>query len=317
MKNNKRFQDTIIDKPIFTISIDLELAWGAILHLNHEAPVTLQNDHQQGRGTVNLLLKLLEKYNIRATWGVVGHLFLEPNKGEELVSQELPQFKEGWLEWSFYNSLRGNPLYHGKDIVKKILDSSLKHEIGLHGFFHIPFSRCSREVARAECERGVKVAKRFSITPRSFIFPRDEIGHLDVLTENGFKIYRGKQPGRWDEGQNLLVSEFNWAIDRINTQPVLPIDMDGIWQIPSSMFYCDPRFPFTLPLQARLGLSRAIRVNKVFHIWLHPQNLLLYKRPGKDLEPFFALVARKRDEGKLRVMTMGEMADYLKEYNNM
>lgn len=300
-----------LDKPVFIISLDTELGWGFILNPKHKVLNILYRDPEQGRGAIDLLLELFERFNIPATWAVVGHLFLDPDEGQELVSQEMPAFREGWLEWNFYNNLRANPLYYGRDIVEKILASSVKHEIGLHGFFHIPFARCSQEVAETECELGIEAARRIGITPRSFVFPRDEIGHLHVLIENGLKLYRGEQVGRWKGGQNLLVSNFNWVIDKINTQPVLPLDMDGIWQVPSSMFYCGPRFPFSLWLQAGLGLSRAMRTNKVFHIWLHPHTLLLYKWLAKDLEKFIALVARKRDEGKLEVMTMGELASFL------
>ena len=307
-----------LDKPVFTISLDMELAWGFILHPEHKVLAKLYEAPERGRAAIDLLLKLLARFNIPATWAVVGHLFLNPSEGQELVSQEMPAFREGWLDWNFYNSISANPLYHGKDIVEKILASPVKHEIGLHGFFHISFARCSREVARAEVELGVKAANRFGISPKSFVFPRDEVGHVDTLIEREFKIYRTEQSLRWKEGQNLFVRRFNQAIvDRINTQPVLPSDIDGILQFPSSMFYCNPRFPFTLPLQARLGLSRAMRTNKVFHIWLHPHNLLLYKQPEKSLETFLKLVAQKRDAGKLTVMTMGELVDYLEKVPKM
>ncbi|HJH26977.1 MAG TPA: hypothetical protein C5S37_09475 [Methanophagales archaeon] len=54
-----------------------------------------------------------------------------------------------------------------------------------------------------------------------------------------------------------------------------------------------------------------MRSNKIFHVWLHPQNLLHSPSLAKYLDNLFAFVSKKRDEGKIEVMTMGEFADVL------
>jgi hypothetical protein len=82
----------------------------------------------------------------------------------------------------------------------------------------------------------------------------------------------------------------------------------GVWGIPSSIYFCDPQFSFTLPWRAKIGLERAIRASKIVHVWLYPWNLLLYRSLREDLEKFLAPVALKRDRGKIDVMTMGELA---------
>jgi hypothetical protein len=93
--------------------------------------------------------------------------------------------------------------------------------------------------------------------------------------------------------------------------PVEPEWEDGIWKIPSSMHFCDPQIEFSVLLRAKLGLYRAIRSKKVFHIWLHPHNLLMYPSLRDDLDKFLAFVAKKRDEEKIDVMTMGEFGEVL------
>jgi peptidoglycan/xylan/chitin deacetylase (PgdA/CDA1 family) len=309
--SGKRLPDNVLDQSIFTISLDMELAWGFILYPEDKYLALLQNDPQQGRGAVDLLLKLFEKYKVSATWAIGGHLFLGPGEGKELVHRELPQFTEGWLDWDFYDSLKDNPLYYGKDIVERILTSPVKHEIGLHGFFHIPFSRCSRKVAEVEMEREVEAAKKFGLAPKSFVFPEEKIGHLPMLKEKGVQIYRGQTSSRWKENQSFLVRKFNGAIGKLVAPPVSPLYRDGLWEIPSSMYFYDSQMPLSLLPRARLGLSRAIQANRVFHIWLHPWNLLLYSRLAKDLEGFLALVARNREKEKLQVMTMGGLASHL------
>jgi peptidoglycan/xylan/chitin deacetylase (PgdA/CDA1 family) len=204
----------LMPHPIFIMSLDTELLWGYILHPQDIAVKLLSEDKSKGRGAIETLLQLFEKYNISATWALVGHLFFNSNEAKEIVHPRMPEFKEGWLEWDSYNSIYNMPLYYGGDIVEKILASSVRHEIGLHSFSHIPFSQCSREVGVAELELGMKAAKRFGITPKSFVFPGDYIGHLDVLKRQGFKIYRGKQLGRHGINQSFLLQKFNGAIDR-------------------------------------------------------------------------------------------------------
>ena len=95
--------------------------------------------------------------------------------------------------------------------------------------------------------------------------------------------------------------------------PTEPKWMDGIWMIPSSMFFCDAQTRFSVLPQAKLGLYRAMISKKVFHIFLHPHNLLTYPSLKDDLDKFLGVVAKKRDEGKIEVMTMGEFVEILDE----
>ena len=296
---------SIFDKAIFIISLDVELAWGFILYSQHKVLASLRNDPQQGRGAIDWLLRLFQKYQIPATWAMVGHLLLDSKSARDIVHPEMPQFKEGWLDWDSYSSICSMPLYCGNDIISKIQVSRVKHEIGLHSFFHIPFS-CSREVAEAEVEAGVIAARELGITLTSFVFPEGKIGHVDVLEKNGFQIFRGKTE-RFGESQNLLVRKVNNAIHWIAASPVLPSWENGIWKIPSSMAFHNPLVP------SSILLKRAINSKKVFHIYLHPWSLIVDKSRAEDLENLLALVARERDQEKIRVMTMGELALLLDE----
>lgn len=77
------------------------------------------------------------------------------------------------------------------------------------------------------------------------------------------------------------------------------------------MCFCDPQIKFSVLLRAKLGLYRAIRSKRVFHVFLHPHNLLMYPSLKDDLDKFLRIVAKKRDEGKIEVMTMGEFSEVL------
>ena len=305
-----------LGKPIFIISLDVESIWGYAAYPSHKDIDLLKRDDTKGRGCIDILLNLFEKHNIPATWAVVGHLFLDHCECEDGVPhKDMPRFKKDWYSSDPCTDIQRDPLYYGRDIVEKILSNRIEHEIGYHSFSHVVFSECSREVAEAEIKVGNKLAKEFGITFKSFVFPENKIGHVDVLRENGFKIYRGENIGRYDLNQSFLIRKFNGGIDKMIAPPTEPKWMDGIWEIPSSMFFCDPQIKLSVLPRAKLGLYRAIRSKKVFHVFLHPHNLLMYPSLKEDLDKFLALVAKKRDEGEIKVMTMGEFAEGLKRKN--
>ena len=301
-----------LNKPTFIISLDTELIWGYTAYPASDAVRLLKNDDTKGRGCVDTLLDLFKKHNIPATWAVVGHLFLDHCECEDgIPHKDMPRFKEDWYSVDPCTDIQRDPLYYGKDIVGKILSNRIEHEIGYHSFLHVVFSECSREVAEAEIKEGIKLAKEFGITFNSFVFPENKIGHIDVLKENGFKIYRGENLGRYNLNQSFLIRKFNGGIDKIIAQPAEPKWMDGIWEIPTSILFCDPQIKFSVLPRAKLGLYRAIKSKKVFHIYLHPHDFLRYSSLKDDLDKFLRIVAKKRDEGKIEVMTMQEFAKML------
>jgi len=311
---NKRFGGNALDKPVFIISLDTELLWGYVAHSTDKSVSLMRNDDGNVRGCIDILLKLFEKHNIPATWAVVGHLFLDHCECEDgIPHKDMPRFKDDWYSSDPCTDIQKDPLYYGRDIVEKILSSRIKHEIGYHSFSHVVFSECSQEVAEAEIKEGIKLAKNFGITLKSFVFPEDKIGHIDILKKYEFKIYRGKTLGKYNLNQNILIRKFCGGIDKIIAPPTEPKWMDGIWEIPSSMHFCDPQVKFSVLLRAKLGLYRAIRSKKVFHIFLHPHDLLRYPSLRSDLDKFLGIVAKKRDKGKIEVMTMEELASYLNE----
>jgi hypothetical protein len=268
------------------------------------------------RECINFLIKILEEHQVPATWAIVGHLAIDPSnkciqQGNLLWGHESRLTKPHVFDvcaHTYDNSL----LYLEKDIFEKILLSGAGHEIGYHSFSHAIFSRISKKAADLEMRAGVEVANQLKISFKSFIFPQNEIGHIDLLKRYGFLIYRGETL-RYCENRAHMLNKFNGMIDEIVAPPLMPEWKDGIWELPSSMQFCDPKYPFTLFPRAKLGLWRAMRSNMVFHIWMHPWDLLRYGALSQDFERFIVYVSKKRNEGKIEVMTMQDFATYLNE----
>ena len=299
------------NRPTFIISLDTELIWG-IIHTDADAS-SLINDKKHCRGAIDLLLNIFEKYNIPATWAVVGHLFLDHCEKEDgIPHKNMPRFKEGWYSVDPCTDIKRDPLYYGKDIVEKILASPVEHEIGYHSFSHVIFSECSREVAEAEIKEGIKLAKQFGITLKSFVFPQHEIGHIEVLKEYGFMIYRGLRERHFGERENLLLRKLGGGIDKLIALPTEPKWGGSILEIPCSIQFQDvPLFRPTLIFRAKIGINKAIKEKKVFHLYLHPEVLLSQPSLVRKFDKLMKFVAKKREEGKIEVMTMEEFAGVL------
>ena len=158
----------------------------------------------------------------------------------------------------------------------------------------------------------MRVAEEFGLILESFVFPYNKIGHLDVLKEKGFKIYRGQDLGAIID-QSFPIGMIGGAINKIMLPPVQPKWMDGIWEIPSSMFFGDRQFPFSLlprAKRAKMGINRTIREAKIFHVYLHPDDLFRASL-AHELDKLLAYVWKKREVGHLAVSTMGELASHL------
>lgn len=301
-----------VGKPQLIISLDTELLWGSttLENLNF-----LKSKGNLREKTVYRLLHLFKKYEIPATWAIVGHLFLEKcDKSSCLVWRNVREhdYSRDWYIDPFSN-IKEDPSYYGSDIVESILNDPINHEIGYHSFSHPRFKEIPRKMAEDEIKEAKKIEKEWGIKLKSFVFPRDEIVHIDLLKQNGFKIYRGMKAGKYNPKENLFVKKLKGGIDKVVAPPIEPKWVDGIWEIQSSMVFCDPQLKFSVLPRAKIGLSRAIKSKKVFHIFLHPWNLILYKRLKDDLEKFLKHAYKERENRRIEITTMGELADKLYE----
>lgn len=265
-------------KGVFTISIDVELHWG-----RHDRDWRQYEPAvKTSRSIIKDILELLEEYNIGATWAVVGHLFLDSCKTKRGIKHpEITPPHHAWHPDWFANdpcsSRRLDPGWYGRDIVRMIKKYP-RQEIACHSFSHAIFGDrgCSRQCAESEVNACVALAKKEGVRLSSFVFPRNRIGHLDVLKEYGFTAYRGPESPKLIQLSHFL-SPFPPPVSN-------PIDHGGILEIPPSMqFVPAVRFGRFIPnwlilKKAMWGIERAIDEKKIFHLWLHPEYLYWRQR---------------------------------------
>ena len=329
---------TMFDQGVFTISLDFELLWGSFDSGKHQK--FIHHFARDGgafastRAIVDRLLALFQKYDVRVTWATLGHLFLDHCQTIDGVKHpDMPRPRHSWFAEDWYihdpcKDYQAEPLWYGSDMIEKILAAEPKHEIGSHSFSHVIFSDagCTTEVAEAEIKKCVELARGFNLKLESFVFPRNKLGHLDLLPKHGFRIARGSAPFWFFRFSSRTLRRAGHIVDdffAIAPGCGRPEQMQpGLWIAPVSMFLQSMDGPRRLiPLSARIrkgikGIERAIGEQSVFHLSFHPTENLCFStdRMFYALEGILAHAARRRADGELSVMTMSELADYCEQH---
>jgi peptidoglycan/xylan/chitin deacetylase (PgdA/CDA1 family) len=278
-----------LERGVFTISLDFELIWGT---LDLFGPERFRRACEVERSAVVRLLELFARYEVPATWCVLGHLFLggcEPfggRKHPDIVPPSHAWCRHDWFHHDPCASEEAAPVFYGRSLLERIRACPVPQEIGCHSFSHVIFGDpgCSAATAESEVAACVRLAEELGLRLQSFAFPRNSVGHLDVLRRHGFTCYRGPESAwyekrTWPHFVKRLLHL--WDVLRAAGPPVvLPERTEtGLWNIPGSMIYFPMHGPRChIPVRLRVsrackGLEAAARRKRVFHLWFHPTNL--------------------------------------------
>jgi peptidoglycan/xylan/chitin deacetylase (PgdA/CDA1 family) len=309
------------NRGVFTLSIDVELAWGVC-----DKPMGIGTSKAlvHEREIIKRLLRLFSKYDVRATWAVVGHLLLAKCDWDEgRVHPEIsrPVIKNQSRDWFFQHPMKqDDPLWHGRDIVEWIRNACPRQEIGSHSFCHIPYDETmtERRIVKQDIDRAKELHRTLQLPFEVFIFPRNKVGHRQVLAEAGVRVYRGNTD-RWYYSIPCTpirrLFNFLYFVFPFPPQTVMPIvDENGMTNIPDSMLLADRKglrrlfLPQVLLRKAIRGLERAVDRREIFHLWFHPANFS-YATTGQFdiLEEILWRASQLRDSGKLEILPMGKI----------
>jgi peptidoglycan/xylan/chitin deacetylase (PgdA/CDA1 family) len=310
-----------LSRGVFTLSLDFELIWGTL----DRGPDAFRRACEVERAVVlDSLLGMLDEFEVSATWCILGHLFLDscrPRNGHkhpEIEAPLSPRGSRGWFEDDPCTSEDEAPIFYGRSLVEKIKACPTPQEIGCHSFSHPIFDDpgCTSDAARSELAECHRLAREAGVEMRSFAFPRNRVGHLDVLREQGFSCYRGPEPTWYEHGRGpKALRRFGHLVDVLSARRppvVVPKEvMPGLWNLPGSMIYFPMHgrrryIPLSLRVaRARKGLEAAAQSRRVFHLWFHPTNLADEpERMFSGLRQILAHAASLRAEERLRILPM-------------
>lgn len=300
------------------ISIDAELAWGFV-----DFPKLPMHRLRRAREMWMQLSDLLEKHEIPATWAIVGHLFLEQCNGRH------PDHPAGaeWFRQDPGGTVDTDEIWYAPDLIEYVIDADVGHDVGSHSFSHVNFENddTSRQTALTELRMCQDIADEWSLEMSSFVFPRNRVGHPDVLCEQGFTSYRVTKPETWYQETVIepIVKLVNGSPAGATPPTVTPtLDDQGLVRIPASLFLFGfegrPRdlmsMVWTDPVlrMAKRGIDRAAATDELFHIWLHPNNII-DQHGLKRMAAIFSYIDTVRQEADLSVKTMQDIATELRD----
>jgi peptidoglycan/xylan/chitin deacetylase (PgdA/CDA1 family) len=249
-----------------------------------------------------VIVNLCEKFNIPVTWATVGHLFLdgcssidgEPHHHLPRLSHFENRFwkfeGKDWFDNDPCTDLKINPEWYCPDLIRMILNSPVKHEIGNHTFSHIDCSdeNCPAEVLRAELTESKNVTAEYGIKLKSFVHPGYTIGNLDTLASEGFTNFR---------------TDYRNVLGYPKRHP------NGLWELEQTMEfrhydYWSVRFQIQ---RYKTIVQRAIQSNTVCVFWFHPS---FHPIVVQQIWPnVFGYLNENRD--KIWITTHSEYIDWL------
>ena len=268
------------------------------------------------------------EFDLRATWLVVGHLFLErcPANGAtrhpEIVRPNHAWSRGDWFAHDPGGDEADAPLFFARSLVQSI--RACRGAPGDRRALLLPrHLRRRRLLAGRGRERSRRLRGRgrgrWACAPTSFSFPRNRVGHEDALAPRGFRTFRTPEPALvLDERSGPLVRRLGHLADVLLAREppvVLPRRRpDGLIEVPGSMIY----FPMHglrrfLPVSLRVrraqkGLRAAVRQGRVFHLWTHPTNLAdRTESMFGGLRRILEDVADLRSRDLMEVRTLGEL----------
>jgi peptidoglycan/xylan/chitin deacetylase (PgdA/CDA1 family) len=286
------------------ISVDFEMAWA------WRYSKTLADAVATGlreRENVPILLDVFDNYGIRATWATVGHLFLErctkKNGYAHPELRRIPHFKDHWHfktgDWYDHDpctTLQNAPAWYGADLIDRILEAKVNHEVGSHTFSHLNCRDriCPPAVMEDEIALCCRLAGEKGLRLKSMVFPGGTNGNYAVLKKYGFTNYRYNDPD-WD----MFYPER---------------DTCGLWRLPSSESIGTDSFNWSLSYRLdrmQRNIDKAIQERTVFHMWFHPS---LDRALAEKLLPEILAYAKQRIEnGDLWCTTMGDLAQFCEQ----
>lgn len=283
----------------FCISIDVEMGWGV---WDRPTADYMERCLRLEIPIVERLLELFGRYDVVATWAVVGRLM-------ERAGATPAGFGDG--------------VWYDPGLVERIRAASPVQEIGSHSYEHIYFNTVGAEQAEADLAAAQRVHEAFGLPFTSFVYPRNGVAHTAALSRHGIKVYRSVDQGFHRTVARRLGSTGARAahlLDKFSpTTPALvrPIrHPDGIVELPSSLLFMSRNgvrrlvHPSLLRQKAIRGLRAAAKHGGMFHLWFHPSNFYYdLETQFRTFESILSTAAALRDGGDLDIVPMGHFAE--------
>jgi hypothetical protein len=292
------------------ISLDCEGKWGMIdtLSAHHDEVIT----RSALTYAYDELTKLFKSYDVPVTFAFVMAFVLDASERNEFADYLVDyQFKgKSWLK--NYTDAATSKKFDGWHFPEglEMVRNNPAHEISCHSLRHSNFDQDHLQEADVELEmQGIcAIAKKRQVDLKTFIFPRNKVGFLDQLCQNGFIGYRDKinTAKGLVRRMHSLASEFN-VFEK--SQPKTTTKKNEMVVIPSGYFFnwrfgarrCIPKALTVAKWKS--AIDAACKSGEVVHLWFHPHNLIDGPTGLEVLADILRYATKRRDAGDLDILT--------------
>ena len=282
------------------------------------------------------MLKLFEKYQVKATFATVGLLMCQDVDEVLLMKPKLtPSYtKKGLNPYGTYlESVRkAKPsLYFAPETVELLKGSKLI-EIGTHTFCHYYCWEEGQSVEEfeADMQTAVEIADRRNLKIKSIVFPRNNVNenYLSICRKYGITSYRGNALNFFGEKKSRLqfvfrricrlldtylpiTNQSSYKYDELNVSKGQPIN------IPASRFFrpYSPRLRMLEPIRIsriKKEMEKAAKCGEMYHLWWHPHNFGANIEDNlKNLENVLKYFSYCREKYGMKTYTMNELSEIL------
>lgn len=289
----------------FIVSLDCEGKWGMadslqVYHhrlLTDEALAAVYSD----------IVGLFARHDVPATFAFVMAFTLSTDERRHFSDiLDDDGRADPWLRhyWEALRQGHGGGWFQPKALETVRADG--RHEIACHSFCHRDLAdhAVSDAGAEAELDAAAAAARLKGVAPRTFVFPRNSVGHLPALKRAGYLGYR-KARRRTGRLRTLAAELDLWP------RPEAPAGAgrDGLVAIPAGYFLnwrFGPRRLVPRAVTVRRWknlLDGAAATGGVAHLWFHPHNFITAPSTRATLDAILAHAARLRAAGRIEIVT--------------
>lgn len=318
----------------FVISLDFELHWGV---RDHEPPNGAYRPNLLGaRKAIPRLLNLFERYDISATWAIVGFLFAQSREERRKFEPALrPCYYDTSLDPYVEPIGEGendDPLHFAPSLIEQIRRCP-KQEIATHTFSHHYCREPGQTVDtfKADLNSAIAIAADRGIRFRTLVFPRNQVNpqYAQAVLDAGIICYRGCEPGwmhrgitRQERTLGLRVARFADTYIDLSGRRIVRWDKiaepSGLCNVRASRFLWPYRPGLKGLEETRLRrtidqIKFAALEDAIFHIWFHPHNFGIHMEDSLQvLEAILRAFACARERYGMRSLSMGIVADIVR-----
>jgi len=304
-----------MQNPRLIISLDFELHWGVFDTYGES-----YNDNIIGaRVAIPKILALFKKYNIHATWAIVGFLFNEDKNDYARYKPILkPLYNDQKLnsyDCTIGENEDSDKIHYAHSLIKLIQECP-NQELASHSYSHYYCQAEGQTIEQFDddIKSAVSIAKdKFSLDLNSFVFPKNQVNYeyLEVLKKYSFSIFRDSHPAKFESvfferAFRLINTFFKLSKYSLNTSN----EHHGLKAIKGDRFLRPYTFPFLNYLMIRRvknEMTFAAKNNSIYHLWWHPHNF--GKNLDKNLNNLVEILLKYKDLQKKYNMDSVSMRD--------